>query len=77
MISKISAKSSSLDPLPAHVLRGCFSVLLPEITKMVNVSLENSVMSDGLKSAVLEPGLKRSSMDTDDFSSFNSAQSQI
>ena len=30
---KPSSKSCVLDPLPAMVLKGCFSVLLPTITK--------------------------------------------
>ena len=42
-IKKLSRKSISksceLDPLPAVVLKGCFTVLLPTIAKIVNLSL--------------------------------------
>ncbi|KAK3712310.1 hypothetical protein QZH41_017246, partial [Actinostola sp. cb2023] len=36
LASKSSSKSCSLDPIPSTVLKGCFKVLLPTITKSVN-----------------------------------------
>ena len=44
-------KSCCLDPLPASVLKDCFPVLLPTITRMVNMSLTTGFMPDALKIA--------------------------
>ena len=54
---KPSSKSCVLDPLPAIVLKGCFSVLLPSITKFVNLSLSTDRMPNALKVATLSPSL--------------------
>ena len=48
---KPSSKSCVLDPLPAMVLKGCFSVLLPTITKFFNLSLSTGRMPNALKVA--------------------------
>ena len=34
------SKSCCLDPLPSSVLKGCFPVLLPTVTRIVNLSLK-------------------------------------
>ena len=55
-------KSSSCDPLPTSLLKTHFDSLLPYITKIVNVSLMNGSL-DGLKSSIITPILKNSSLD--------------
>ena len=35
-------KSCALDPVPAHVLKECLSVLLPAMTKIVNLSIKSA-----------------------------------
>ena len=67
---KPSSKSCSLDPLPAMVLKGCFSVLLPTITKIVNLSLSTGRMPNALKIAALSPSLKKPDADFKQFLNF-------
>lgn len=64
------SKSCELDPIPAPVLKKCFHVLLPIITKTVNLSLSNNVMPLSLKLAVLNPCLKKPSLDHEEFPNF-------
>ena len=68
---KSISKSCELDPLPAVVLKGCLTVLLPTITRIINLSLSTSVMSDAFKVAILSPMLKKSDAD------FNSSKTFI
>lgn len=49
----------SLDPIPTKLLRQCLDVLLPAITKIVNMSLANGVMPQSLKKAIVLPLLKK------------------
>ena len=51
--SRLLSKSCYLDPLPASVLKRCFPVLLPNITRIVNFSLTTGVMPGALKIASL------------------------
>lgn len=67
---KPSSKSCVLDPLPAMVLKGCFLVLLPTITKFVNLSLSTGRMPNALKVAALSPSLKKPDADFKQFSNF-------
>ena len=69
---KPSSKSSVLDPLPAMVLKGCFSVLLPTITKFVNLSLSTGRMPNALKVAALSGSLKKPDADFKQFLKFSS-----
>ena len=66
------SKSCQLDPLPAAVLKGCFTLLLPTITKIINLSLSTSTtcMPDALKVAILSPILKKSDADFEQFQNF-------
>ena len=64
------SKSCELDPLPAVVLKGCFTVLLPTIARIVNLSLSTGVMPGALKVAILSPTLKNSDADFEQFQNF-------
>ena len=64
------SKSCCLDPLPASVLKDCFPVLLPTITRMVNLSLTTGFMPDALKIASLSPTLKKPNADFKQFTNF-------
>ena len=61
---------SPIDPLPAVVLKGCFTVLLPTIARIVNLSLSTGVMPGALKVAILSPMLKKSDADFEQFQNF-------
>lgn len=69
LISKISTKSCSLDPVPASLLKNCITDLLPIICRIVNLSFESTTMSTSMKQALLSPLLKKQSLETSDLSS--------
>ena len=48
-LDKMSCKSCDLDPVPAFVFKKCSHVLVPVITKAVNLPLEHAVMPPSLK----------------------------
>ena len=52
------------------VQKGCFSVLLPTITKFVDLSLSTGRMPNALKVAALSPSLKNPDADCKRFSNF-------
>lgn len=56
-------KSCVLDPIPASIMKECTDVLYPVITRIVNLSLEESVLPACLKDAVVSPLLNKSSLD--------------
>ena len=49
IISKSPTKSCLLDPLPTFLIKECIDILLPSITKLVNYSLSEGLVPDGLK----------------------------
>ena len=55
----MSKTSRDLDPIPAQLLNGCHDVLMPVITKIINLSLETACVLNNLKEAVLKPLLKK------------------
>ena len=68
--NKPLSKSCCLDPLPASLFKDCFPVLLPTITRMVNLSLTTGFMPDALKIASLSPTLKKPTADFKRFTNF-------
>ena len=63
IIGKANNKSCSLDPVPTKILKQHLSHILPVITRVINLSLEEAVMPAPFKEAVLTPILKKSSLD--------------
>ena len=63
-------KSCVLDPIPVKVLTECYTDLLPVITNITNTSLGTATVPDNLKSAALDPRLKKDNLSTDEYSSF-------
>lgn len=70
LVKRISTKSCRLDPLTSNVLKGCFPLVLPVITEIVNESLESATVPDCLKSASHQPRLKKPSLDPSEYSNF-------
>ena len=64
------SKSCCLDPLPASLLTDCFLVLLPTVTRMVNLSLTTGFMPNALKIASLSPTLKKPTADFKQFTNY-------
>ena len=65
-------KTCALDLLPASVLTKCLQRLLPVITDIVNRSLDEALMPNSLKTALIIPLLKKTNLDTEDFRNFRS-----
>ena len=64
IIRNLAKKSSALDPIPTPLLVKCIDVLLPVITKMVNISLESGHFPSAWKEALVRPILKKNGLDT-------------
>ncbi|XP_028395747.1 uncharacterized protein LOC114519775 [Dendronephthya gigantea] len=70
LIQQIAMKSCVLDPIPAVMLEHCLKDIVPIITRIINLSLENGLMPDSLKIAVLKPLLKKCGLSYEEFCSF-------
>ena len=70
MISATSFKSCELDPIPGHLLKGCIDIVIPTITKIVNMSMDSTSLPHELKEAMLNSLLKKPALDTDEFKNF-------
>ena len=64
-----SKASCQLDPMPTNILRELPS-LIPIITHITNLSLSSGYFPSELKSAIIKPLLKKSTLDPDDFQNF-------
>ena len=54
-----SNASCQIDPIPTWLLKLCGSELIPLITKMINLSLQQGQVPDGWKAALIRPLLKK------------------
>ena len=59
-----SAKNTGiLDPMPTSLVIGCTQVLLPVLTRFINLSLESGVFADNCKCALVNPLWKKPGLD--------------
>ena len=63
-------KACKLDPLPATIMRSCYSTLVPVFKTVINLSLSTGSMLEDLKIASLRPLLKKPNADCEQFSNF-------
>ena len=70
VLKKSAPKTCDLDPLPTPLLYECLDVVVPTLTKIINVSLTTGVFPDIFKNALVKPLLKKTSMDRNDLKSF-------
>ena len=63
-------KACKLDPLPATIMRSCYSALVPVFKTVINLSLSTGSMLEDLKIASLRPLLKKPNADCEQFSNF-------
>ena len=63
-------KTCDVDPLPSILLRECLDILLPVITRIVNLSLTTGNVPRHFKDAMVRPKLKKDSLDHQLFSHF-------
>ncbi len=59
LIRKFPNKYCELDPIPLSMLKECLLLVLPLITKIVNLSLKLGDMPTNLKKAIIKPLLKK------------------
>lgn len=72
--AKSSNKSCCLDPIPSIVFEGCVKVLLPVITKIVNMPLDTATVPKSLKIATVSPLLKKPDANHNQFSNLDQYQ---
>ena len=70
IIKSSKIKCCALDPVCVNIFEQCLPVLLPVLTKFVNLSLDSATIPDSLKMAVITPILKKASLSTDEFKNF-------
>ena len=56
--NQLGAKQPTTDPIPTTLVVKCIDVLLPALTKMVNISLESGHFPSAWKEALVGPILK-------------------
>ena len=64
IIMNLAKKSSALDPILTPLAVKCIDVLLPVITKMINISLDSGYFPSSWREALVLPTLKKTGLDT-------------
>ncbi len=59
MIFKCKSTSCDLDPIPTDLLKQCIDIVLPVLTKMINLSLCTGIFPDEWKLALVIPLIKK------------------
>jgi hypothetical protein len=62
--------SCDLDPIPASLVKQCASVLVPTITKIINLSLSSGVFPEQFKNCSVHPLLKKSNLDKESLANY-------
>ena len=70
IINNCSSSSCELDPIPTWLLKECLSDVLPSLTKIVNLSLQNGIVPIELKKAIVRPLLKKATLDPDSLKNY-------
>lgn len=63
LISDLNTKSCELDTVPTHILKSYLNDLLPNITTLVNLSLQQGVFPEKFKTAIVRPLLKKAGLE--------------
>lgn len=59
IIFSLSSKSCELDIIPTHILKDILPGILPVVTRIINLSLEEGVFVNSWKSAIVRPQIKK------------------
>ena len=70
LISDCPNKQCGLDAIPSSLLKHCFHILAPVITRIVNLSLYTGQFCPKLKQSIITPLLKKSSLDKENVSNY-------
>ncbi|KAJ0064032.1 hypothetical protein NL108_016921 [Boleophthalmus pectinirostris] len=63
IVTSLSSSTCCLDMLPTRFLKSVLNSLLSPLTHIVNMSLQSGTFPNALKTAVIKPLLKKSSLD--------------
>ena len=56
-------KQSELDPIPTWLLKKCLNELIPAITSIMNLSINNSIFPQNFKHSLVKPIIKKPNLD--------------
>jgi hypothetical protein len=70
LIVSSPSKTCSLDPIPTSIVKQHVHILTPIITNIVNMSLTDGVFPSIMKSALVTPLLKKSSLDPEQLNNY-------
>ena len=59
LIVESKTTSFELDPIPTDLLKSCIDIVLPVLTKMINISLQTGIFPEEWKMALVIPLLKK------------------
>ena len=63
IIFSMKSKSCKLDALPTRLLKQCIEDILPTITNLVNISLQEGIFASEWKTSIIRPLLKKANLD--------------
>ena len=63
IILGMKSKSCKLDALPTRLLKQCIEDILPTITNLVNISLQEGIFASEWKTSIIRPLLKKPNLD--------------
>ena len=63
IILSLKTKSCKLDALATKLLKECIDSILPTITNLVNISLQDGAFASGWKTSIIRPLLKKPNLD--------------
>ena len=70
IISNLPNKSATTDALPTWLLKKCADIVVPAITKIVNLSFRSGSFPTALKTAVVTPIIKKPSLDSNQLKNY-------
>jgi hypothetical protein len=70
LLDQSAVTSCDLDPIPASTVKQCASVLVPTITKIINISLSSGVFPAQFKNYSVHPLLKESNLDKESLANY-------
>ena len=70
IISSSTAKQCSLDPAPTSVIKKVAHLVSPIITHIINKSFDSGTVPHSMKTALIRPQLKETSLELDDLSNY-------
>ena len=63
-------KHCELDPLPSSLLLSCIDEIIPVVTTIINQSLDDGIVPESFKNALVKPLLKKPSLDQENFKNY-------